>query len=115
VSVLKDAAASAIYGARAPFGVVLITTKSGKRNSKLSVNYSGSMDLVTPAKLPGTLDSYTYARVINEAALAKGSTFKYNESTIDRIIAFQEGDYDFIKSKFPANFPADKVTDWSAF
>lgn len=31
ISVLKDAAASAIYGARAPYGVVMITTKSGKK------------------------------------------------------------------------------------
>ena len=34
ISVLKDAAASAIYGARAPYGVILITTKSGKKNEK---------------------------------------------------------------------------------
>ena len=35
VSVLKDAAASAIYGARAPYGVILVTTKKGKKNEKL--------------------------------------------------------------------------------
>ena len=44
VSVLKDAASAAIYGARAAYGVILITTKSGKRNNKptvsLSMNYS---------------------------------------------------------------------------
>lgn len=114
ISVLKDAAASAIYGARAPYGVVLITTKSGKRNTKLSVSYSGGMDLVTPAKLPGTLDSYTYSRVLNEAALNKGTTLKFNESTIDRVIAYQNGDYDLIRSQFPAGFPADKVTNWAA-
>ena len=42
VSVLKDAAASAIYGARAPYGVVLITTKSGSTNNKLNIEYSGN-------------------------------------------------------------------------
>ena len=115
ISVLKDAAASAIYGARAPYGVVMITTKSGKKDSKLTVNYSGSMSLVTPAKLPGTLDSYTYARVLNEAALNKGSSLKFNEPTIDRIIAYQDGDYDYIRSQFPDGFPAENVTNWSAF
>src|SRR5690606_15977427 len=45
ISVLKDAAASAIYGARAPFGVILITTKSGKKNEKLSASYSGNMSV----------------------------------------------------------------------
>ena len=39
ISVLKDAAASAIYGSRAPYGVVLITTKSGKKGMKTSINY----------------------------------------------------------------------------
>ena len=41
VSVLKDAAASSIYGSRAPFGVILITTKKGKAG-KMSVNYNNS-------------------------------------------------------------------------
>ncbi|MDO6437835.1 TonB-dependent receptor [Cyclobacterium sp. 1_MG-2023] len=115
ISVLKDAAASAIYGARAPYGVVMITTKSGKKDSKLTVNYSGSVSLVTPAKLPGTLDSYTYSRVLNEAALNKGTTLKFSEPTIDRIIAYQDGDYDYIRSQFPADFPAENITNWAAF
>lgn len=42
VSVLKDAASAAIYGARAAFGVILITTKQGKRNDRLSINYSAN-------------------------------------------------------------------------
>jgi TonB-linked SusC/RagA family outer membrane protein len=41
ITVLKDAAASAIWGARSANGVVVITTKSGARNSRLSINYSG--------------------------------------------------------------------------
>ncbi|GAA5219414.1 TonB-dependent receptor [Membranihabitans marinus] len=114
ISVLKDAAASAIYGARAPYGVILITTKSGSKEDKLVVNYSGSMNLVTPAKLPGTLDSYTFARVTNEAATNNNAPLYYNESTIDRIIAFQQGDYDYIRSQFPSNFPNDPISDWSA-
>ena len=41
VSVLKDAAASSIYGSRAPFGVILVTTKKGK-SGKVTVNYNNS-------------------------------------------------------------------------
>ena len=40
VTVLKDAASSAIYGARAAFGVIFITTKKGSDATKLSINYS---------------------------------------------------------------------------
>ena len=39
ISVLKDAAASSIYGSRAPFGVILITTKGGNKEGKVVVNY----------------------------------------------------------------------------
>lgn len=112
ITILKDAAASAIYGARAPYGVILITTKSGGKNKKLSVSYNGSMSLVTPAKLPNSLDSYTFARVINEAASNRGSSHPYTDEHIDRIIAYQEGDYDYLASQFPANFPMDKVVNW---
>lgn len=42
ISVLKDAASAAIYGARAAFGVILVTTKTGKADQKPTVNYSGS-------------------------------------------------------------------------
>ena len=45
VSVLKDAAASSIYGSRAPFGVILITTKSGGKRDKVSVNYNNNFPL----------------------------------------------------------------------
>lgn len=41
ISVLKDAAASSIYGSRAPFGVILVTTKTGKEG-KVSVNYNNN-------------------------------------------------------------------------
>ena len=112
ITVLKDAAASAIYGARAPFGVILVTTKSGSKKSRLKASYTGSASIVTPAKLPGTLDSYTYARVLNEASLNRNPSLFYQESVIDRIIAYQNGDYDYIASQFPPDFPADQVINW---
>ena len=42
VSVLKDAASASIYGARAAFGVVLITTKKGKKEQKVQINYNNN-------------------------------------------------------------------------
>lgn len=52
VSVLKDAAASSIYGARAAFGVVLITTKKAKKNQAIKFNYSATASFSTPSELP---------------------------------------------------------------
>lgn len=46
ISVLKDAAASSIYGSRAPFGVILITTKSGTTEGKTSVNYNNRVYII---------------------------------------------------------------------
>jgi TonB-dependent SusC/RagA subfamily outer membrane receptor len=46
VSVLKDAASAAIYGARAANGVILITTKQGKRKEKATLTYSGYVGML---------------------------------------------------------------------
>ena len=52
VSVLKDAASSSIYGSRAAFGVILITTKQGSKTDKIQVNYSNNFAWSTPTILP---------------------------------------------------------------
>ncbi|MGF7230971.1 TonB-dependent receptor [Arachidicoccus sp.] len=52
VTVLKDAGSAAIYGARSAFGVVLITTKSGKKNQKVQFNYSDNFVISRPVNLP---------------------------------------------------------------
>ena len=51
VSVLKDAAAASIYGSRAPFGVILVTTKKGK-SGKASINYNNSFRISSPINMP---------------------------------------------------------------
>ncbi len=67
VSVLKDAAASAIYGARAAFGVVLITTKSAKSN-KLSVSANVNYSIRTLGKVPEIVtDPYTVMQYKHDA------------------------------------------------
>ena len=59
ISVLKDAAASAIYGARAPFGVVLITTKNATEG-KPKVTWSSSYSLQSPQKCAGCSFRWLY-------------------------------------------------------
>ncbi|MFC5624385.1 SusC/RagA family TonB-linked outer membrane protein [Algoriphagus winogradskyi] len=103
ISVLKDAAASAIFGARAPYGVIVITTKSGR--GKLKASYSGSVGVASPQNLPSMLNSYDHAKVINEAGVFGAGGRFFPNRTIDNILAFQNGDFDFLRSN--ANFPAD--------
>ncbi len=69
LSVLKDAASSAIYGVQAANGVILVTTKKGKRSAKNTINYSGSVALVAPTMLLDFLGSADYATLYNEAVL----------------------------------------------
>ncbi len=52
ISVLKDAASTSIYGARAAFGVLLIKTKTGKKGEKFSVSYSNNFAYSAPTLLP---------------------------------------------------------------
>ena len=59
ISVLKDAAASSIYGSRAPGGVILIITKKGK-SGKTVVNYNNNFRFVSPLNMPEMADSYNF-------------------------------------------------------
>jgi TonB-linked SusC/RagA family outer membrane protein len=65
-SVLKDAAATAVYGAEGANGVVLITSKRGK-SQRTKINASVEYGVSTPLRLPSLLDSYSYLSLYNEA------------------------------------------------
>lgn len=66
VTVLKDAASAAIYGARAAFGVVLITTKNPAKE-RTSISYSITQSIKAPTTVPDYVsDGYTFARMFNE-------------------------------------------------
>lgn len=68
VSVLKDAAAASIYGARAAGGAIIITTKSGKNNDgKVKVSYSNNFAWSQPTVWAENADAYTFAQVWNDA------------------------------------------------
>lgn len=87
ISVLKDAASTAIYGARAAGGVILITTKKGVNNQKIRINYSGSYSGREATRLPETIDGYTYAqyRITSESAAGRVSEYD-NQTVLDAIL-----------------------------
>lgn len=65
VTVLKDAAAASIYGARAAFGVILITTKTGKKSQEIAVNFSSSTSFDYPTELPKKASVYDFVTALN--------------------------------------------------
>lgn len=86
ISFLKDAASSSIYGSRAAYGVVLVTTKGGKKE-KMNVSYSGYVGMQTPTYLPKTVDSWEYASMMNEGMYNRdpknGKFAAYSEEQIE--------------------------------
>ena len=81
ISVLKDAASSAIYGSKAANGVILITTKSGK-SGKPVISYMGDFGWQAPTKLPEYLGSYDYGVLFNEALANSGKAPKFTDNDL---------------------------------
>lgn len=88
ISVLKDAAAASIYGSRAPFGVILVTTKKGK-SGKAVINYNNSFRWGSPVNLPEMMDSYTFANYFNEASRNASQTAPFSDSVMQQMLDFQ--------------------------
>lgn len=74
INVLKDAASAAIYGARGANGVVLITTKGGKRNQDGKISYDSYYGVQSPWKTINLLSAEEYAILSNEAHINSGVT-----------------------------------------
>lgn len=91
ISVLKDAAASSIYGSRAAFGVILITTKKGKAG-KASVSYSGNARYAGPNHLPDVMNSWQFANYFNDANGNDGKNPIFDDDTLDRIRKYMNGE-----------------------
>lgn len=92
VSVLKDAAALALYGQRGANGVILITTKHGG-NHPLRVNASVSQTVTQPLGLPEMVDGPTYAKALNEARANDGLSPRYSDKEIQY---FENGKYPYL-------------------
>ncbi|MAM19164.1 MAG: TonB-dependent receptor [Christiangramia sp.] len=76
IEVLKDAASQAIYGARAASGVILVTTKKGKRG-KINVSYNGFSGFSAPSKTLDLLNATQYGAIMNEKSVAAGGDILY--------------------------------------
>lgn len=110
ISFLKDAASSAIYGSRAAYGVVLVTTKEGNKE-RLTVNYSGHVGVKIADFLPKLVNSAQYAELLNEARYNTNPAGGMNQAFSDEEIGwFKDGskpDYypntDWVKESFDKN------------
>ncbi len=81
-TVLKDATAASIYGARASGGVIVYTTKKGKRGQRMKITYDGMVGVTTPGSGPGVLNPQEQAdwtwNAIRNAAIQNGETPDFN-------------------------------------
>ena len=84
ISVLKDAAASSIYGSRAPFGVILITTKKGTQG-KLEVSYNSDFRWNSPLHLAKQVNGYEFALFTNQAMENFGMNAFFPDATLNRV------------------------------
>lgn len=90
LTVLKDASA-AIYGARAADGVILITTKSGKKTDKPLVSYSCNFALKSPSFLKNPSTTEHFVKMFNEANSNDGDKQTFSEATLAKIATNDPG------------------------
>ena len=110
ISVLKDAASSSIYGSRAAFGVILVTTKSGK-NGKVNVAYSGNVRFNHGIGIPEMASSVEYAKMMNAAETNAGGNAHFSESQIQKMQDYIDGK---IKDATDRNPNSNTWNNWDA-
>lgn len=84
ISILKDAASSAIYGARAAEGVILVTTKQGN-SDKVKIEYSGNLSFNTPSRLPESNTGLNHALLSNQAFSNAGLAVLFPDNALEAI------------------------------
>ena len=83
INVLKDAATSAIYGVKGGNGVIVVTTKSGRKNQKTEITISSNYGIQQVINKVGVLNATEYAAMINEGSTVSGGSIIFpNLSTI---------------------------------
>ena len=104
VSVLKDAAAMALYGVKGANGVIMITTKRGKDSPlKVTAKYQYGLSLAT--RTPKLADAYTYAYYVNQAAGLDGLAAPYSNTALN-------GYYNTVNGAPGADVYAYPNVDW---
>ena len=92
ISVLKDAAASSIYGVRAANGVILVTTKKGKVGKPV-VSYNAYVGWQSETRMPKYLNAYDYGVLINEAYTNDGLNPLYTQEQLDKFRNHSDPDH----------------------
>lgn len=90
ISVLKDAAASSIYGSRAPFGVILITTKNGSAG-KASIKYNNSFRFNQPLTPMKIMDSWEYINYLNDVQRYTSNKPEFEDDFVQQAYAYYTG------------------------
>ncbi|MFS0489250.1 SusC/RagA family TonB-linked outer membrane protein [Leadbetterella byssophila] len=94
ITVLKDAASSSIYGAKAAFGVILITTKTGGSKEKITVNYSANMAFQNPFKdyEMGRLNAlkYTMDALDRVGGTETGAFYRINRESYEKAVQWDK-------------------------
>ncbi|MCI6619396.1 MAG: TonB-dependent receptor [Prevotella sp.] len=103
ITVLKDASATAVFGVRGANGVILVTTKRGTKN-KPRLNFSSSVGVQLPSRVPEFANSYEWASAFNKAQLHDG--------VAENMLAFTEDDLEkFRTHSSPLTHPDVNWTD----
>lgn len=111
VSVVKDAAAAAIYGSSAPYGVIIITTKKGKAGKPV-ITYNNNFGFAQPINLPKFTNSLDFANAFNEVGANSNYTAKlFDDDVIKRIKDYQAG---ILKDETMKNPSSDSWLGWNA-
>ncbi len=116
ISVLKDAAASSIYGSKAAFGVVLITTKKGAATDKFEVTYTNNFSfqhLAKDIKMAG-LDGLRYtldAQINRKDAMPAGGFWRINEESYQKAVEWQQKYGGSVKYNDPVVYGRDWTFD----
>jgi TonB-linked SusC/RagA family outer membrane protein len=82
ISVLKDAATTAIYGVKGGNGVIVVTTKTGRKNQKSEINVSANYGMQEVVKTIGVLNASQYGAIINEGSVASGGNIKFPDLSV---------------------------------
>lgn len=93
ISVLKDAAASSIYGSRAPFGVILVTTKNGT-SGKASIKYNNSFRFNKPLTPMQIMDSWEYLNYLNDVHMYTDNKPEFQPDFMEQAYAYYIGESD---------------------
>jgi TonB-linked SusC/RagA family outer membrane protein len=106
VSILKDAASAAIYGARGVFGVVLITTKKGEKG-RTNISYSTNYAIKSPVTRPDFVtDGYTWSKMFAEAFVNGDGAFPQNANKTQK---FSQAYLDEFKRRAESGQPYNEV------